>query len=208
MTLMTPSSRLSAGNRSSTPWRIFVLCLALAGCALSPQTVSLLPIVDVAMPDIGRDRPLALIVSDRRASPVLGSRGGLYGDTALITPRNPVDQTVRRALAERLTAAGFRVQPAGATAPLTLDVQIQQLGYRLDSQPGGLLNDARAEALLTATLSTGGQVRRSAQYRANSVRRVAGYPSEADNEALLNEVLGQSLRQLLQDPQLLSLLAG
>lgn len=212
MKALSRCSRLRASAKSSTAalWSALLLIVLLipTGCALSPQTVTLTPLVDAAVPAIGRGRPLALTVSDTRASPVFGSRGGLYGDTALIMPGDDVAGSVRRALAERLTAAGFRVLPAGATAPHALSVDIRQLDYRLETPPGlgsGMMHDARAEAILDAVLThPGGQ--HGARYRAGSVRRVVGYPGEADNAALLNEVVAQSLRQLLQDPRLLALL--
>jgi uncharacterized lipoprotein len=166
-------------------------------------------LVDVGVPAIGRNRPLALEVTDARDSPVFGSRGGLYGETALLTPRTEVAQSLRQALGERLAAAGFRIVTADTPDSVSLDVRIQQLDYRLDTPAGpggGVVNDARAEAVLDAILTNAGRSH-GARYQASSVRRVVGYPSEADNAALLNEVVAQSLRQLLQDPQLLALLA-
>lgn len=205
-------SRLRAGAESSTPalcaTLLSIVLLVSAGCALSPQTVTLSPLVDAAVPNIGRGRPLALAVTDERSSAVFGSRGGLYGDTALITPGDDVALSVRRALAERLTAAGFQVLPPGATAPHALSVDIRQLDYRLEIPSGlggGMLHDARTEAVLDAVL-THPEGRHGARYRAGSVRRMVGYPDEADNAALLNEVVTQVLRQLLQDPRLLALL--
>lgn len=210
-------SRLRAGAKSSTTVSSLTVLgsillagmLLLQGCALSPQTVTLTPLVDAAVPTVGRGRPMALSVNDARETTAFGSRGGLYGDTALLVPGEDVAQSVRRALAERLTAAGFRVMPGGEAAPHALSVDIRRLSYRLETPPGlagGVINDARTEAILDAVL-THPAGRHGARYQAGSVRRVVGYPSEADNVALLNEVVAQALRQLLQDPRLQALLA-
>lgn len=206
--------RLLDRRRSSTrvgKWLLAMLLpIVLAGCALSPQTVTLTPLVDVGMPFTGHGRALELTVTDDRGQTVIGSRGGIYGDTALLTPRTDIAQTLRQALAERLSAAGFQVRPAQTTAPASLNVSLRQLHYQIGNPAGpagSLLNDVRVEAVLEATARRDEQSR-SAQYRASSVRRVLGYPSEADNEAMINESVDQTLRQLLQDPALLQLLAG
>lgn len=207
--------RLRRGDQSSTrrsPAVIFFLLWltagALTGCALSPQTVTLSPLIDVGMPAIGHGRTLSLRVSDQRPQQAFGSRGGIYNGTALITPRNDVAQTLQRALAERLRAAGFRVVGSEETTPLGLAVQIQRIDYRVTQAQGlngVLVNNAKVTAQLQATVHSGNRSS-SGQYRASSVRQVLGYPSAAANDSMINDAVTEALRQLLQDPDLLALL--
>ncbi len=184
------------------------MLLSLAGCALSPQTVTLSPLIDVGMPQIGRGQTLALAVIDKRPRQSFGSRGGIYGGTAVITPANNVAQTLRQALAERLHAAGFRVATGETGTPLGLVVQIRQIHYQIkqiQGLGGSLVNNVQVTVQLDAMVHNANQSS-SGQYQASSVRQVLGYPSTADNAVMINHAVAGALRQLLQDPQLLGLL--
>lgn len=184
-----------------------IMLLILAGCALSPQTVAIKPFVDARSQPIGRDRALALDVVDRRPQQAFGNRGGVYA-TALISPRTDVAQSVRQALAERLQASGFRIAPAGSEAPLALRVDIEKIDYIAHPDQlvgGGLVNEVRIQAAISALARNGGQTL-SGQYQANSARRQLGHPKEVDNELFINEVVGETLRQLLHDPKIMGFL--
>ena len=190
-----------------------VLCgLGLASCALSPQTVAVLPAIDVRAEPIGRGREILLAVIDQRPQQAIGARGGIY-DTATITPRTDVVQGVEQALAERLEASGFNVIKAtgelAATPELGLQVAVLSIDYQAltGSQLGTpLLNEIKlsAEVNATATNSSGS---RTGQYQALSQRRQMGYPNAEENEIMINDVLARALKQLLEDRNILELLA-
>jgi uncharacterized lipoprotein len=59
--------------------------LALAGCGLSPQQLSPQPQFKGAIVAVGQGQPVQVRVVDGRASPVLGTRGGLYPETSTIS---------------------------------------------------------------------------------------------------------------------------
>ncbi|MDX1657160.1 MAG: YajG family lipoprotein [Candidatus Competibacteraceae bacterium] len=186
-------------------WLMAYLALGLlTGCALSPQTVALTPRVDAPAPVIGGGRSLALEVVDARSSPVFGSRGGVY-KTALITSRTPVDQVVREALAERLTASGFRVVDPDQPSPLGLSVTIERVDYRASGQP--LVNQVRLEAEIRARARSGGR-ELTGHYRSSLTRQVLKAPDEAANERLIDQLLGEVLARLLRDAALQELLAA
>lgn len=183
---------------------LLVLGVFLGGCALSPQMVTLTPLVDAAVPITGHNRTLALRVVDARPDAVLGLRGGVY-PTATITANSPVDGSVRRALSERLSSVGFRI--ADGDHPRGLTVNIIRLSYQADPVgAGATLNDIRVQATLEAEAYNPNR-RHTARYRHQRVQRAIGYPSAAANEALINQVLADGLRQLLQDGALLDVLA-
>lgn len=182
---------------------MLVLTALTAGCALSPQTVALLPRIDVQAHPIGLGRELALEVIDRRPDSAIGARGGIY-DTALITPRSPADRVLWEALAERLTASGFRVVAARPDVSLGLRVELLQLTYRASGQP--VVNRVEVQAAIAALVRNGPRSL-TGQYQANTSQVVFTAPSEAENERLINQVLGQALVRLLQDGEVLGLLA-
>lgn len=185
-------------------FQLFVLgSLLLGGCALSPQTVMLTPLVDVAVPVSGQGRTLRLQVEDIDPDSALGVRGGIY-PTATVRPASPVDNAVRRALSERLSSAGFRI--VDTDHPIGLTVTVVELSYR--SVPIGTaasVNDIVVQAILDAEAYNPNR-RYGARYRHHRTERVLGYPSATANETLINAVLSETLRQLLQDRALLQLL--
>ncbi|MDQ2695570.1 MAG: YajG family lipoprotein [Pseudomonadota bacterium] len=182
---------------------VVVAAMLLGSCALSPQTVALTPRVDAPSQPIGQGRTLALEVVDRRPERNFGSRGGTY-QTAVISPRTDVDLAVRQALTERLRASQFNVVPYQPDAPLAMQVEILQIAYQV--QEVGLLKDIHARSAIQATVRNG-PTTLSGRYQANSARRELFWPNETENEAIINEVVGEALKRLFQDQAIVNLLA-
>ena len=152
----------------------------LVGCALSPQTVAILPAIDVRAEPIGRGRNILLEVLDQRPQQAIGARGGVY-DTATITPRTDVVQGVEQALAERLEASGFNVGKDDTEVVLgsELGLRVAVLSIDYQAQTGAqlgtpLLNEIKLNAEIEATV-TNNNNRRSGQYQALSQRRQLGF---------------------------------
>jgi uncharacterized lipoprotein len=188
---------------------LFLSTLLLVSCGLSPQSIALNPLVDVRAEPIGRGRVLMLTVTDQRPQPAFGTRGGVY-DTALIVPRTEVAQAIQRVLAERLRASGFKVlQGQQQGLELSMHVMIKSIDYVINEASaigGPLINEVRVHAIIEAVVNNVGMIR-SGNYQANSARRQVGYLSAPDNEIIINEVIAQVLKQLLQDQNILALLA-
>lgn len=64
---------------------ITVTSLTLVGCAYSPQQLSPQPKLTTQLAPVGHGQPVSVRVVDGRPSPTLGSRGGLYPETALVS---------------------------------------------------------------------------------------------------------------------------
>ena len=191
-------------------FKILVLIVFLPivqGCALSPQSITLNPVLNVTVPPQAQTQTIVLKVLDLRPNKAFGTRGGVY-DTALITPRTDVAQTLYRVLAERLQNGNFQLGASdNATLPM-LEVRIERIDYGLTSViAGGLFNEIKVNALIQATAHNAGRAL-SGQYQAASTRRVSAYPSAQQNEALLNEVVGRALQSLLADQELLAVLSN
>ena len=182
-----------------------VLSFLLLGCALSPQSITLSPVLNVAVTAQSQPQTIALNVLDLRPNRAFGTRGGVY-DTALITPRTDVAQTLYRVLAERLRNGNFQLSDSIAAALPLLEVRIERIDYgAIPVIAGGILNEIKVNALISATVRNRGHVL-SAQYQAASSRQINAYPSAEQNETLLNEVVGKALQSLLADQELLNLL--
>ena len=92
--------------------------LTLAGCVHSPQQLSPQPVLNTQLAAVGRGQPVVVRVVDGRPSPTLGSRGGLYPETALISVTG---QDVLPKLQAQAEAAvrllGFTPSPNAPGAP-------------------------------------------------------------------------------------------
>ena len=73
------------------------LSVLVAGCAVSPQTITIVPQTNLSGPFYGQGRTLTIEVEDRRASSVLGSRGGVYESSSVITIANDINAALRLA---------------------------------------------------------------------------------------------------------------
>lgn len=183
------------------------LTVLLVGCALSPQSITVRPILDVSIPPSARPHIIQLQVRDMRSSQVFGTRGGIY-NTALLEPRTDITSSIYRSLAERLRNGNFNIVTDNRSNSPLLEVRIKQIQY--SSSPiiaGGLINEIRINALFEATARHGNRTL-SGQYQATSTQQVSGYPSAEANEKLINKVTAEALRQLLSDQKLLAVLRG
>ena len=79
----------------------------LVACAYSPQQITINPSVDTSAEDYGLGRSVQIVVEDHRAVKELGSRGGVYKDTSLITIGNSITEAIAGAAEARLAIQGF-----------------------------------------------------------------------------------------------------
>ena len=175
--------------------------LALApGCALSPQTVKIQPVLDISqLSSRAQGASIALAVSDTRSDKVVGYRGGVYATASITTDAN-LSAAVRAELARALGKLGYRVVDDGAKADIALSVEIAGLGYKVTE------DRVTRTIETTATVrgrSNAGSITRTGEYRDRRTKEVVKAPSEGDNEELLNQVLSASLQRLVSDPDLL-----
>ncbi len=187
--------------RRSTAGR-FLLLLAVCGltgaCALSPQTVDIAPSISVHPEPIGRGRWVALSVADARAHPELGTRGGVYGDTATLTPSGDITAGVRKAVAEALVTEGFKIADA-PPADLNLRIEVNDLGYAGKGSP--VVRKVETSAKVSVIASRDGR-----QYTSHAgvtqTKEVLEAPDVGENQALINATLSRALEKLLNDPGL------
>lgn len=176
-----------------------LLLLTAASCALSPQVIPIQPDLQPPAAGPGNTRgTLALKVEDARSDKVIGYRGGVYA-TASLTASPDMTDAVYRELAANLTARGYSIQ-SGGTADISLLVEITGLGYVVTEK--NLVHTVATSAVVRATSSAGGKTR-SGEYRDRRTKEMVKLPSEAENRALINDILSSVLQQLVSDPDLL-----
>src|SRR5690625_3979451 len=102
--------------------------LVLGGCAVSPQQVEVRPSLPLDADTWGRSLPVAVQVEDRREETILGSRGGIYGESSTVTVSNDLGLAVGRAVNAYLATQGFQTNAAGEGAT-RLRVFVEWLAY-------------------------------------------------------------------------------
>ena len=86
----------------------------------------------------------------------------------------------------------------------TLRVELLRIDYHASGEPtvGEVRTSCEVRAIAGNAASS-----YSGNYRANSVRQVAGSPGVEDNEQIVNEIISQALQRMLADRGLLETLA-
>lgn len=177
---------------------LFGAVLLLAACAQSPQRLTVQPTLSISGDAIGNGRPIIVSASDQRPSKVLGSLGGVYGNTATITIGNDVEQALTRAANGLLASQGYVVNSPDPNA-LQLNIVLESLVYQPLPQSVG--NAVKLTAVLRADVSKHGDTF-SGRYQSDSERRSVGRPDQEDNEQYVNELLSDTLVRMFSDNRL------
>lgn len=182
---------------------VITVVFFLAGCALSPQEIRLQPSVEVAPADFGAQRTIRVVVEDRRSSPVIGTRGGVYPDTSTIIMGNDYRHETANALASALRQWNFQPQVNSAGVnDLRFIVGVEQISYRPGSNPA--VGQMHIAVNLSLVVEKGKQ-RYQGQYGASGE---LGYvtASATKNEARINEIFDLALQKLFSDAGLVAFL--
>ena len=175
----------------------FLLLGLLAGCALSPQQVTISPALPAESSNIGQGASLRLAVIDQRPTPVLGSRGGVYGDRSQITSANDVSEAIFKVVETQMRGLGYQVDAGSNTE---LKVIVDTFSYQHPDQ-ASFGYDLELLCILRAEVDRGGEVYQG-RYQVKSNRQFFNAPSASHNEELLNELLSQTLERMFADAKL------
>ncbi|MFA7553959.1 MAG: YajG family lipoprotein [Spongiibacteraceae bacterium] len=178
--------------------------LLLVACAYSPQQITISPKVDTSVESFGNGRVVTVAAEDGRANKALGTRGGIYKETSVITIANDIALAVARAAEARLAVEGFNVHSDDADVA-HLKIIIDKLTYDTPDQSVG------KKVLLSASLKvvgTAGGETFTGQYTSNSERQTVITPSMARNEEMINTLLSDTLARMFADPKLKAFLSN
>lgn len=172
------------------------LAVLITGCAqLSPQQIAFEPRVSSDALPAGDGRTFWVDVEDRRPDNEIGTRGGTYPKSSTITSASDLRDNLADQFIGALEAAGY--DEVTMNAELEWTVALDELSYELVD-----LDAARKEATAVASMSIevvrGGSTY-SNSFRARRTSEHFRYPSEEENEELLQGVFDQVLERMLND---------
>lgn len=180
-----------------------LLLSTLAGCALSPQLVTIKPDLRVPVASYGAQRDVNVRAEDHRPGNVIGTRGGIYGETSTIEIGNNANTEIAYSMAAGLTRWGFRSTVDGHRGQaLEFAVVLDKLNYRPDGSVAGKLV---VEAEVSIVVESGDHTYRG-KYAASKELVYATAPSEEKNNAAINEVLSLALEKIFADQGLVAFL--
>lgn len=178
------------------------LSLIIAGCAVSPQAIVLYPQATLSGPFFGQGRAIGITVEDRRPSSVLGSRGGIYESSSVITISNDIKSALLVAARSSATQLGF--DGSSSLAPAQLTLILEELSY--DTVTKGLINTISLNAKITLITDVGGSSH-TGHYRTQRSHQFTQLPKAQKNQEIISQVLSTSLERGFSDLSLANFLA-
>ena len=175
--------------------------LLLGGCAMSPQQVAVTPEVRLEVSEPVSTGVIGITVYDERPSSILGSRGGVYGETSMISTGEDFAVNIRAAAEKALQQIGLEVSSAQDVPQFQL--YIDNFTYEvLDSY----FQDIEIKAAAHVVVTREGQ-RFTGRYSSDLNRRLMTAPSDKRNDEMVNQVLDDVLVRMFSDESLKAFLA-
>ncbi|WP_136066706.1 YajG family lipoprotein [Modicisalibacter radicis] len=180
--------------------------LLLAGCAQSPQYLSVEPTVSSNLPQAGSGQAVTLTTADGRESDVLGTRSGKQMSTDTISvPAHTLMPKLQQQAEAALRQMGFEPTSQEAEGRPSLTLTLTQLSYQKgDAQ--AMLDKAMLVAKLQAVVENQGSVY-TGIYTAKREQSYALTPDYEKNNQMVTELLSNALDRTFGDPQIGQLLA-
>lgn len=182
----------------------FAVAISLAACAFTPQQIQLNPNVEVKGQPYGQGQRFSIATIDNRASASLGSRGGVYQDSSVITVGNDLEAAVTDAFVRAMTAYGF-VFDQGASGAMEISVFIDDLSY---SSPDALYANKVDMSMTLRVEVISGTSTWSNRYVSRGEKRFVMAPGKTQNEAQLNALVSSTLGRVFVDPGFVAFVAS
>jgi uncharacterized lipoprotein len=187
-----------------------LLSVALfAGCAFTPQTVVIEPMVEVTPSDIGGGHAVSVYVVDERDSTEIGRRGTGAMKGAAITTEQDVASVFRRSIVENLNKMGYAASESLAGDPVAgatlLRVDIRAISY--ETSMGFWTGGVHARGSMKATGTRGSTVY-DKLYRVDDEKRVVVVPGADSNAQMVNTTVSALLQEMFNDVELMRYLAA
>ncbi|ROS01519.1 putative lipoprotein YajG [Sinobacterium caligoides] len=170
-----------------------VCTVLLTGCAQSPQQLSLNP--DVAAVALANAAVVATVHSrDDRGTETVGSRGGVYKQSSLITTPDDFAQRLADAYATALQQSG--AVSLQAEAPLQITVALNK--FAISTPERSVLPEISYSAQISIEAVRGGE-KRTYRYSVTQTHKLPQVPSDSKNQALVDDLFNELLRRAVVD---------
>lgn len=174
----------------------------MAGCAYSPQQITIRPDVRPEGERYGEGRSVLVTAEDQRAVKVIGTRGGLYAETSTISVANSLTDAVAQAASAKLAAQGFSINSLQTDA--VMNIIIDEISY--DVPESKITKTIKLAAKLRVELNSGDKTY-TGQYQTQSEQQALVSPSAEKNEKLINDLLSKTLQRVFVDPKVVNFLS-
>ncbi len=181
----------------------------LAACAFSPQQLSIAPQWKSYLDDVGAGRSFSLRVKDVRDDPVVGYRGGVYRESSTIRVVD-LESGLKASLSAAMQQLGYLHVDATGEEALQIAIFIDKLNY---GSPDVLYsNRVDMDTLIRveihrANLRVANKSSFTKSYATTAQRRFTLAPNLEENQRLINEMLGQTLRRIFNDASFLAFIS-
>ena len=176
--------------------------VVLSGCAKSPQQIAIQPNITAVDVLAGQGERIQVQANDNRPSQELGSRGGTYAKTSVISTKGDVEKALADQIAAKLLASGYQV--VTENSDILWQVKLEKLTYQF-KKIGNVKKEVALETEFSAEIKQGNRTFRN-RYRANRQWEVVNQPSDARNEEMVNLVISDGLGAMLKDPAIVEFL--
>lgn len=180
----------------------FVL-IWVSACAYSPQQITLQPRIETGGESYGNGRSVAVSSVDERANPILGTRGGLYKETSVISIANDMNEAIVRATQAKLATQGFNVNSSQSDANLT--VVVEALSYDIPDQK--VIKKVDLRCVIRIDVEAGNE-HYTGRFRTSSEQQTVVSPGMERNEQMVNQLLSDTLARAFSDPKLKAFLSN
>jgi uncharacterized lipoprotein YajG len=178
------------------------LLVLLAGCAQSPQQLSFSGELTPASIASGL-AVISLQARDDRETMTVGSRGGAYAETSLLTTGSDFAQQLADQYQQGLVDSGVvTVQPSAPTA-----VTVVLSSFTISTPERSVLPEISYAGQLSILAERGGE-KRSFRYSVKQTHKMPQLPDNDKNQALVDDLFTELLNRALRDQDLNGFLVG
>ena len=183
---------------------VVVLSIFLSACAFSPQQLTITPRPEFNAERYGMGKPVVVLAEDLRVNKVLGSRGGAYAETSVVTIGNDFSQALIKAAEDALAIQGFDV--LGQKEPVAqFKVIVDELSFDIPAQT--MVSVINLKALMRVEVKAGGETY-EATYKTQSDQKILGYPSLEKNQEIVNGLISDTMSRIFEDQKLKAFLSN
>lgn len=189
---------------------VLLCCLVASACADKAQTVRLVPDISVVESNQGKGKMITVNVIDKRPNNVVGYRSSsTVSNGGEITLSQSLQKLVLYESIKGLMKKGFNPLVAKPDDSSVLTVDIQEFRYYTSTSQwtGGVHTRATLKASVTIHNANMGKRFYENVYTVNNEKRNIVVTTAAQNEKLINEMLNDIMKKLLDDNQLIEFMA-